>query len=172
MILLSVASLIALIFAGYSIFRDDKRVAILCLWIAQAVVGGALLGIGMEFLALTLWVTSTLSALAHLFHALLLGEFSPVETAKAVGGAVPRALAIAVVLGWAILIGAPFIEMEGPPQIGSSAVDAELGLRTWGRLLIEEHWVALIVCAVLLGAVAMGSALIARPEREGSAGVE
>lgn len=167
MTLIALASLIALGFAAYSIFRDDKRVSILCLWVAQAVIGAALLGMGLEFLALTLWITSTLSALANFFHVLLLGEYSPPEAAKLSAGAVPKTLAVVTVLAWAVLVGAPFIDMEGPPAVGAS-VEAEFGLQNWGRLLIEQHWVALIVCAVLLGVVAMGSALIARPEREGS----
>lgn len=150
---------IALVFGFIAAWAQNKRTAILALWMVGVWIGAAFLSVGAEFLALVQWISSTVIVLSFVFFALMFGEFeAPKAPAK---GGVPWILAVPVAASWLTLIGVAASGLGSDLAAESTAQP----LVEMGRQLLSEHWVAIEVLGILLFLSIVGAGVVARPDQ-------
>jgi NADH:ubiquinone oxidoreductase subunit 6 (subunit J) len=110
----------------------DLRKAILALWLCGLGVGGVFLEQGAELLAVVQWLLSTLSAIAFVFYAMLLGEFGgPLRAETGSHSSLRSALRVGV----PVVIGGAFVAAMG---LGSSGVNDSDFKKAAGQLFGPE----------------------------------
>lgn len=144
-----------------SLSRDLKQ-ALLALWSAGLAAGGLYLYLGAEFLGVIQWILSTVIAISLLFSAILFGEFR--EDGIRNG---PRfswtVLLMGLPLGLGFAIGV-LLGVEGNALPTPGDVSAGT-LRALGRVLQDDHLLALEIVPVILFLFLIGAGVVARPEK-------
>ncbi len=144
--------------------RDLKQ-ALLALWGAGLAAGGLYLYLGAEFLAVIQWILSTVITISLLFSAILFGEFreeglrdGPKFSWKVLLMGLPLGLGFAI----GVLLGVEGSGLTTPAEVGGGT------LRALGRVLQDEHLLALEIVPIILFLFLIGAGVVARPEKEDS----
>lgn len=151
-----VSAAVAIVGAAWAVFTRSTRSAGLALWVCGLGVGGGMLSMGLEFVAITQWILSTLSVLGFSYFAVLLGE-EPQEGSRGIYWKSKLApLGIGVMfcaLVWFAVGDVP--ENPKSPAAGISEI---------GRMVVTEHLVSLEVLGIAFLVVVIGAGVLSRSE--------
>ena len=147
-------------------YAGSTRRSILSLWITGLSLGGILLSLGAETLAIIQWILSTLVAISLVFFSTVFGEYpTSTSSSRKVKNSISMGLAtcaaLSVVGGFTFGI---YPMLERNPTLDPEAVRLMGDLVALGQYIAERKIVAIEVLALSLFVVIVGGGSIARPE--------
>lgn len=157
-ILLSAGALAAAVRAATA---RTARSAVSALWFSALILGALFLLLGFEYLAIALWLASTLSCLGFVFFAALVGDELPTETDGTRG-------AFAAIVGLsfgALLAAGVFEEWTQESLLGDLIRSPESTVREFGKVLLDHDGVAVLFFSLAICFVGTMAATLGRTEK-------
>jgi len=150
----------AILCAAAAGLSKDFRGSAIGIWGAGILLGVYLLTSGAEFLALVLWILSTLSAVGFVFFSLVMGEFGKKPSEEPVIRQ-SRRRALIPLLG-VFAAGTVFIGLASSGFVPEAGVSKFEPMALLGVRLVEEHMVTVIAVCFLSFVVLVCAGVVAR----------
>lgn len=176
-----ICCVVTLISALISSWTHDLRRGILALWVCGLGMGGVALDLGAEFLAVTVWIISTVSTIGFVFYSVMFGEFRSESNdedrkmnPKKIFG-----LLTGIIVGFFIFSGLDTaIEYRkalkknevGPPTpalVQGTTPEEPIAVNDQlGEEMVGSHFLTLELLGFTLFLILVASGVIARPKRK------